>query len=145
MEPLYGIVEPIPWYSRAMRVKLDGWQCEYADCGHKWAAKSWDAPEKCSGCKRRGWHTKSAAVPELTQQLEASLAVTPELPAKPDIAKLRAICAGKIPKSSSESAAPPEAIVCGFRAFNDTDGEHYTCGLPKHSAKAKHGDWMLSA
>lgn len=35
--------------------------------------------------------------------------------------------------------------VCGFRAFNDIDGETYTCGLPKHSAKAKHGSWVLSS
>lgn len=34
-----------------------------------------------------------------------------------------------------------EIPACGFKAYNDQDGEHYTCGLEKHSLKQKHGNW----
>lgn len=36
-----------------------------------------------------------------------------------------------------------EAVeVCGFVAYNDNDGEWYTCGLPAHGPKVKHGAWV---
>ena len=38
--------------------------------------------------------------------------------------------------------AVPAKPVCGFKAYNDQDGEDYTCGLPPHGPKIKHGSWV---
>ena len=35
-----------------------------------------------------------------------------------------------------------EIPICGFEAYNDQDGETYTCGLDAHGPKVKHGRWI---
>lgn len=59
-----------------------------------------------------------------------------------DMDALRAICAGSIPGGSSFSPNPVEIDLCGFKSYNETDGEFYVCGKEKHSEKIKHGDWI---
>ena len=48
------------------------------------------------------------------------------------------------PTVAVEPEAPPARKLCGFLAFNDIDGETYTCGLPEHGPKVKHGAWVLA-
>lgn len=42
---------------------------------------------------------------------------------------------GSIPSSGSILK------ICGFMAFNEGDGETYSCGLEVHGPKVKHGEW----
>jgi hypothetical protein len=64
--------------------------------------------------------------------------------------KLRNICAGNISDAVGEPLtkemvdAPDfgEVDLCGFKSYNDVDGENYICGLEKHGPKVKHGDWI---
>lgn len=44
--------------------------------------------------------------------------------------------------SDIEVAACRDIDLCGFRAYNDTDGEWYLCGMEKHGPKVKHGKWV---
>lgn len=37
------------------RIKLDGWKCDYEDCGHVWIKKSNVPPKQCAKCRRWGW------------------------------------------------------------------------------------------
>lgn len=59
---------------------------------------------------------------------------------------LRAIAAGKIPKEVSASvdylSQEIEVDLCGFKSYNDVDGENYICGKEKHGPKIKHGEWV---
>jgi predicted transcriptional regulator len=65
--------------------------------------------------------------------------VLPSLPKKVDMEALRDICAGNVPLKHPE---PQEVDLCGFRSYNDTDGEWYVCCLEKHDIKTKHGGWV---
>ena len=56
----------------------------------------------------------------------------------PDMAALRAIAAGKM---TSHEACDPEAEMCSYKEYDQDTGETMHCGLPKHSAKQKHGAW----
>ena len=72
---------------------------------------------------------------------------------------LRNICAGNIPlnpipeqiakmnKAAAEiyAALPSnrhEVDLCGFKSYNDVDGENYICGKEKHGPKVRHGEWI---
>jgi hypothetical protein len=67
---------------------------------------------------------------------------------------LRNICAGNIPaklmedsydaesRLAEKSAEPIEIDLCGFKSFNDVDGENYICGKEKHGPKIQHGEWI---
>jgi hypothetical protein len=45
---------------------------------------------------------------------------------------------GEEPSGKNEFAVR----VCGFSAYNESDGETYKCGLPVHPEKVKHGSWV---
>lgn len=53
-------------YDGAMRENRPCWVCELDGCGGAWMATGEVPPEKCSKCKRRGWH-KTKTVRELLQ------------------------------------------------------------------------------
>ena len=70
---------------------------------------------------------------------------------------LRNICAGNIPAGDSSQAfetfkidhphlyrqEPHEVDLCGFKSFNETDGEWYMCCKEKHEyPKVRHGEWQ---
>lgn len=72
-----------------------------------------------------------------------------------DMEALRAICAGNITKTSDEVIAfheklisdlesldPHEVDLCGFKSYNEEDGENYVCGKEVHGPKVKHGEWI---
>lgn len=46
------------------------------------------------------------------------------------------------PVAPMESAVHADIDICGFKTYNDVDGENYMCGLEKHGPKVKHGDWI---
>lgn len=162
-----------------MQITLDGWKCELDGCGYEWAAKDKLPPDKCAGCKKRGWHkTKTTAevvresvakiVPDgsaLALRIEeiarrvfreewndipAEIYVTPEPSAqvKPDIAALRAICAGNVPPSGASPAfhpldptqapMPTTRQPCSYTEYDTDTGETYRCGLSEHSGKIRH-------
>jgi hypothetical protein len=56
---------------------------------------------------------------------------------------LRDICDGNIPTTlKAVQSDHTEVDLCGFKHYNEVDGEHYICGLEKHGPKVKHGDWI---
>lgn len=68
-----------------------------------------------------------------------------------DIQALRDICARNIPDlvgetlTKEEVDAPDfgEVDLCGFKSYNEIDGENYVCGKEVHEyPKVKHGDWI---
>lgn len=80
----------------------------------------------------------------------APVARTPEL-----MASLRHIAAGNIQPFAFSGEIPEElrpradgdysvheVDLCGFKSYNEIDGENYICGLEKHGPKVKHGDWI---
>ena len=65
------------------------------------------------------------------------------LSTKPDMQVPRDICAGTVAIESKPFEPEEPAIrVCGFRAYNEVDGDTYTCGLPQHNPKRPHGNWI---
>lgn len=113
-------------------------QCDV--CGHEWIPRS--AGERCGNrdCRSTKWN---ASASPLTQQLEASLAATPEVQDKPlDDRKALALVAMA---DASKRAAPLEAepvVICGQRSEPDWEtGEVYTCGKAPHTGKVTHGNW----
>lgn len=63
-------------------------------------------------------------------------------PEKPTIDSLRSLIS-EVERRTDDNEDDHVASVCGFRAYNDTNGEWYTCGLEKHSPKLKHGNWKI--
>lgn len=65
---------------------------------------------------------------------------------KPDMASLREIAAGNIPVpnkiSAEQDTSKYGADICGFKSYNEEDGENYICGMAKHGPKVKHGGWI---
>lgn len=76
---------------------------------------------------------------------------------KVNMEALRDICAGNIPDGDPPPAAnrnyrgewvnsiipePHEVDLCGFKSYNEIDGENYVCGKEVHGPKVKHGDWI---
>jgi hypothetical protein len=70
---------------------------------------------------------------------------------KVDMKALRDICAGNTPRNAQEAIAevmeydrpdPYEVDLCGFKSYNEIDGENYVCGKEVHGPKVKHGDWI---
>lgn len=75
---------------------------------------------------------------------------------KVDMAALRDICAGNVPAEKDIWAAPLtkeqvdspnfgqpiEVNLCGFKSYNEIDGENYVCGKEVHDSKVKHGEWL---
>ncbi|CAM5998724.1 unnamed protein product [Sphagnum balticum] len=61
-----------------------------------------------------------------------------------DLQALKDICGGKIPQAQEKiNSDPNEVDLCGFKSFNDVDGEWYMCCKEKHPyPKVKHGDWQ---
>jgi len=73
-----------------------------------------------------------------------------------DMDGLRDICAGKVSLEPAPAANrnyhgewvnsmvpdPDEVDLCGFKSYNEIDGENYICGKEKHGPKVKHGDWI---
>jgi hypothetical protein len=61
-----------------------------------------------------------------------------------DMQALRDICAGKLQLVGGYDVAPIcEVDLCGFKSYNDEDGEWYVCGKEKHDPKkSKHGGWI---
>lgn len=69
---------------------------------------------------------------------------------------LRDICAGKFKAAADSSVAddrewakakaerpdPYEVDLCGFKSYNEEDGEWYVCTKEKHGVKIKHGEWI---
>lgn len=58
---------------------------------------------------------------------------------------IRDICAGNIHANHfahDPDAEQVEVDLCGFKSYNEIDGENYICGLEKHGPKVKHGDWI---
>lgn len=37
-------------------VMVQGWKCEYEDCGHVWIKTKEDPPDLCGKCRRRRWN-----------------------------------------------------------------------------------------
>ena len=102
-------------------------------CSHRWLANGIESPEQCPKCKKRKWHTKITSHHAEFMKPEQTVVVEHR---KVDMAALRAICA--IPAATPE---PIEEQLCGFRSFNEGDGEYYICGMPdKHGIK--HGSWI---
>lgn len=68
---------------------------------------------------------------------------------KIDMATLRDICEGKFPDlvgktlTKEEVDAPDfgEIDICGFKSYNEIDGENYVSGKEVHGPKVKHGSW----
>lgn len=50
----------------------------------------------------------------------------------------------RTPEVTGHAACDPEyePPVCGFKAYNEEQGETMACGLPKHGAGTKHGNWQ---
>lgn len=68
---------------------------------------------------------------------------------KVDMAALRDICAGNVsvPKDAfaeygDPTFSPHEIDLCGFKSYNEIDGENYICGKEVHGPKVNHGDWI---
>lgn len=118
-----------------MREQRWCWVCEL--CGHRWLCEGIDAPDKCasSKCRKRHWHTRTAAPPVDTKLAPA---YEPADVVKADIAALRAICA----KPEAARAAVPDAIVvqeqCKHSEWVEEIGELVRCILPEHGPKTKH-------
>lgn len=75
------------------------------------------------------------------ESVVAPVARTPEL-----MASLREIAAGNTSKlnnfAQDYDSEPVEVDLCGFKSYNEIDGENYICGLEKHGPKVKHGEWI---
>lgn len=96
---------------------------------------------------------------KLTQQLEDSIAATPEPIVyditqngkKPDMQALRDICAGNLgiinpaDRASFDSGWDKGELshveMCDYKEYSPELGEDMQCGLPQHSMKQKHGNW----
>jgi len=62
---------------------------------------------------------------------------------KVNMEALRDICAGNIPGGTLVlSPDPHEVDLCGFKSYNEIDGEYYVCGKEVHGPKVKHGEWI---
>lgn len=61
---------------------------------------------------------------------------------KVDMDALRNICAGKLGGQDDSIPESIEVDLCGFKSYNDVDGENYICGKENHGPKIKHGDWI---
>lgn len=112
MSRFFVPIELCMCYVGTMRKQVWCWVCEL--CGHTWIATGIDAPGQCSKCKRRGWHTKHAAVPQAVER------PIPDVHIKPTMADLRSICAGNVPKQSIPDPEPaedctPECCECGHK------------------------------
>lgn len=59
-----------------------------------------------------------------------------------DMEALRDICAGKFPLDAKTRMESIEVDLCGFKSYNEIDGEWYVCGKEVHGPKVKHGDWI---
>lgn len=72
-----------------------------------------------------------------------SSSIQPEPARNIDLQTLKEICAGKIPQAKEKiNPDPTEVDLCGFKSFNDVDGEWYMCCKEKHPyPKVKHGEW----
>jgi hypothetical protein len=74
--------------------------------------------------------------------VERSAIVLPDVaPAgNPDIAALRAICAGDLPTTPvvQTTTATAERRHCSYTEYDQETGETYRCGLPEHSQKVRH-------
>lgn len=63
---------------------------------------------------------------------------------------LRDICAGAIPVGVlGDGTICDEGLVgrvevdlCGFKSYNEEDGENYICGKEVHGPKVRHGEWI---
>ncbi len=128
MSRFFVPIELCMCYIGTMRKQVWCWVCEL--CGHTWIATGIDAPGQCSKCKRRGWHTKQADVPQ---------AVERPIPAghKPTMDALRSICAGNVPMAVSVDDSP-ERVPCKYTEYDTETGETYGCRLAAHSGKIKH-------
>jgi hypothetical protein len=110
-------------------------------------------PVRCAKCKSPYWNkpregsSESAGIEYGTVERLRNIPDINQMPSfgKPDIEALQRICAGDIPKGGAVAELPEQGIevdVCGYKSYNDIDGENYMCGLEKHGAKVKHGDWI---
>jgi hypothetical protein len=89
-----------------------------AKCGHEWIPIV-PEPLKCPACNQpRYWQRK-------VRNLD---------PRKPGAA---AVVLGELPSQPLED----QVSWCGFTAYREQDGETMMCGLPKHHAAGKHGEW----
>lgn len=62
---------------------------------------------------------------------------------KVDMAALRDICAGKtIQQVFADIQRRDEVDLCGFKSYNEEDGENYVCGKEVHDSKVNHGEWI---
>jgi hypothetical protein len=64
---------------------------------------------------------------------------------KVNMAALRDICAGKTIQqvfSDIQHREPVEVDLCGFKSYNEIDGEYYVCGKEVHGPKVNHGEWI---
>jgi len=56
---------------------------------------------------------------------------------------LRDICDGNIPTTlKAVQSDHTEVDLCGFKSYNQEDGEDYICGKEVHGPKVKHGEWI---
>lgn len=147
-----------------METTVRAWLCEHAECGRVWLAKDSIPPRLCSGCKRTGWH-KTASVRELIREsgvgldarirevvlevlsehaaYRAPVAPVGEVlpPVKPDLAALRAICAGNIAPVAVHVEAVSQLPPCPHVEWLEQEGESYACRLSAgHRGKCARGE-----
>lgn len=133
---------------------VECWKCD--ECGFRWIKDEvWPDRCKSSACRSRKWNSaaKLAGEPAAVSAV-ASEAVTIEpvvademSVSRPSLADLRAVVAALEQRPAPAVALPimsstPVRTICGFKAYNDIDGEDYTCGLPAHDWKVKHSNWI---
>ena len=116
---------------------VECWRCD--ECGHRWIkGETWPTHCASSKCRKRTWN-KLGTIMDQAAAMAPVGAVAVELQSPlgnvVDRRELQDICDGKT-KPTEEPAE-----VCGFKAYSAEDGETYTCGLPVHGIKIKHGNW----
>lgn len=62
-------------------------------------------------------------------------------PVRSAVLQIPGVVRGKDLFQGAEVEVEPEVALCGFRSYNDQDGEHYLCGKPEGHG-IKHGDWV---
>lgn len=101
-----------------------------------------EAREESKGGMHTNMTYSRAEIARMSEDLQAS--GEGDVPAvKPDMQTLREICAGNIPSTlKAIQSDHTEVDLCGFKSYNDIDGENYICGKEVHGPKVKHGEWI---
>lgn len=111
---------------------VECWKCEL--CGHRWIrTPGTPPPRQCSKCKRVGWHTVETSSDE---QNSPDFTPVSDNAGRPDIAALRAICAGHT--TPEPDAGEATERMCTYTEYDTDTGETHRCSLPEHSPKRSH-------